>query len=188
MSDDPSINLATYQELAEKIHAIYGDETNYHPLRSNRMHLTLNPNLLSHEWRVRSSRAALWGRLRYFLSMMFKNLAGLYLFSRNLDTGAVKWSQYRDELVENSDFRKFDGVLRMVIDGSNEQAAQLEGYLESKFKRRELAYGMYKSREALVTCLVQSYSGAHMHFVDGSDGGYAMAAQGLKRQLTSLKV
>lgn len=187
MSDNPAINLATYQEVAEKIHAIYGDEANYHPIRANRMHLTLNPNLLSHEWRVRSNRENLWGRLRYLLSMLLQNLAGLYLFSRNLDTKEVKWSQYRDELVENTDFRKFDGVLRMVIDGSDAQAADLENYLKSKLKRRELVYGMHKSREALVTCLVQSYSGSHMHFVDGSDGGYAMAAKGLKLQLKSLK-
>jgi hypothetical protein len=46
---------------------------------------------------------------------------------------------------------------------------------------------MYKSRAALVTCLVQSYNGNHMHFVDGSDGGYALAARGLKEQLKSLR-
>jgi len=30
---------------------------------------------------------------------------------------------------------------------------------------------------------VKSYKGNHIHFVDGSDGGYAMAAKGLKKQL-----
>lgn len=46
---------------------------------------------------------------------------------------------------------------------------------------------MHKSREALVTCIVRSFTGNHMHFVDGSDGGYALAARGLKAQLNSLK-
>jgi Protein of unknown function (DUF3095) len=34
-----------------------------------------------------------------------------------------------------------------------------------------------------MTCIVQSYNGNHLHFVDGSDGGYALAAHQLKQQL-----
>ena len=45
---------------------------------------------------------------------------------------------------------------------------------------------MHKSREALVTCIVFSYNGSHVHFVDGSDGGYAMAARDLKARRKSL--
>jgi hypothetical protein len=39
-----------------------------------------------------------------------------------------------------------------------------------------------------LTCIVFSYNGNHVHFVDGSDGGYAMAARGLKAQLKSLSL
>ncbi len=34
-----------------------------------------------------------------------------------------------------------------------------------------------------LTCLVADYNGAHLHFLDGSDGGYAMAAVQMKEQL-----
>jgi hypothetical protein len=98
----------------------------------------------------------------------------------------VRWSRYISDLVENSDFRKFDGVLRMVMDGSEAQYLELEAYLESQYRQRLLVYGMHKSSEALLTCIVFSYNGNHMHFVDGSDGGYALAARGLKQQLKSL--
>jgi hypothetical protein len=40
--------------------------------------------------------------------------------------------------------------------------------------------------QALLTCIVFSYNGNHVHFVDGSDGGYALAARSLKAQLKSL--
>ena len=179
-SNDPG---ATYQEVAERINAIYGDVADYHPLRPSRMRLALTPKALSHEWRVRSGKSGFLGRVGYFIRMLAMNLAGIYLFSRNQDTRTTPWSHYRAALVENTDFRKFDGMLRMVIDGSDAQASQLEAYLESRYRAGRLAYGMYKSSEALVTCLVQSYAGSHLHFVDGSDGGYAMAALGLKRQL-----
>ena len=56
-------------------------------------------------------------------------------------------------------------------------------YLESEFRAGKLVYGIHKSREALVTCILHSHGGDHMHFVDGSDGGYALAAKEMKRRL-----
>jgi hypothetical protein len=187
VSPDPAVNLATYQAVTDQIQAIYGDVADYHPLRPERMHLTLNPKLLGHEWRVRSSQQGFWARLRYLAHMVFQNLAGKVLFARNLDTEAVQWSHYRDELVENSDFRKFDGMLRMVMDGSEAQYGQLRHYLQQQLEAGRLVFGMHRSREALVTCIVQSYNGNHIHFVDGGDGGYALAARELKQQIKSLK-
>ena len=186
-SSNPKVNFATYQRVLEKIQSIYGDVEQYHPLRVNRMQLTFNPRLLSHEWRVRSSHLSAWQRIQYFAKMLFMNAAGRIIFAKNIDTEAVKWTNYRNDLVENSDFRKFDGMLRMVMDGKNTQAAALETYLESEHQQGQLVYGMHKSREALMTCIVQSYNGNHLHFVDGSDGGYALAARELKQRFFEAK-
>ena len=187
VSEDAEANMASYRKLSDKIAQIYGDISSYHPLRAERMSLSFNPRQLSHEWRVRSSRLDLWGRIRYFARMILLNLAGAWLFARKKDTKAVRWSHYIDDMVENTDFRKFDGMLRMVIDGSDAQYEQLREYLERQYRERRLVYGMHRSREALLTCIVFSYNGNHVHFVDGSDGGYAIAALGLKAQLKSLR-
>jgi hypothetical protein len=186
VSDDPDANLATYRALSDRIAKIYGDIASYHPLRAEHMRLSFSPSELGHEWRVRSSRLTLPERLGYFARMVLLNLAGVYLFARKMDTSTVRWSRYIEDMVDNSDFRKFDGVLRMVIDGSETQYEDLRGYLEAQHREGRLVYGMHKSSEALVTCIVFSYNGKHVHFVDGSDGGYAMAARGLKEQLKKL--
>jgi hypothetical protein len=186
VSPDAEGNLATYQRVLEKIHEIYGEVAQYHPLRADRMRLTFDPRLLGHEWRVRSAHFNWMRRTGYFMRMLLQNLAGVILFSRNMDTESVRWSRYRDELVENSDFRKFDGMLRMVMDGSDAQADQLQAHLETEYRARRLVYGMHKSREALLTCIVQSYNGDHLHFIDGSDGGYALAARQLKARLAAV--
>ena len=187
ISQDASENLATYHDVFDQIQAIYGDVASYHPLQADKMQLAFNPKLLSHEWRVRTAGLAVMKRLGYFAKMLLQNFAGLYLFSRKLDTEAVKWSEYRDDMVANSDFRKFDGMLRTVMDGSEAQFERLQSYLEAQFRKGALVYGTHKSREALVTCIVQSYNGNHLHFVDGSDGGYALAARQLKQQLKQIK-
>ncbi|HEY7987534.1 MAG TPA: DUF3095 domain-containing protein [Methylophilaceae bacterium] len=187
VSRDAAENLATYHQVLGQIQTIYGDVSSYHPLQADKMQLAFDPSLLSHEWRVRTLGLAAAKRIGYFFKMLLTNAAGRYLFSRNLDTKAVKWSGYRQELVENSDFRKFDGMLRMVMDGSEEQSTRLQAYLEQQYRKNALVYGMHKSREALVTCIVQSYNGNHLHFVDGSDGGYALAARELKQRLKQLR-
>jgi hypothetical protein len=187
VSGDPDVNLVSYRKLSDKIAQIYGDISSYHPLRAERMRLSFNPRQLGHEWRVRSSRLSPWGRVKYFARIVLLNLAGAYLFAFKVDTKTVRWSRYIDELVENSDFRKFDGMLRMVMDGSEAQYRDLQNYLQAQHREGRLVYGMHKSSEALLTCIVFSYNGNHVHFVDGSDGGYALAARGLKAQLKSLR-
>lgn len=46
-------------------------------------------------------------------------------------------SKYTQELIENSDFRKFDDFLRMVLDCTPELSAEIEDYLK---KRRPMAW------------------------------------------------
>jgi hypothetical protein len=186
VSGDADADLAIYRKVSDKIAQIYGDIASCHPLRAAQMRLSFDPRQLGHEWRVRTSRLGPWGRVKYFARMLLLNLAGAYLFARKIDTKAVRWSHYIDELVENTDFRKFDGTLRMLLDGSEAQYRDLYDYLEGQRRDGRLVYGMHKSSEALLTCIVFSYNGNHVHFVDGSDGGYAMAALGLKAQLKLL--
>lgn len=180
---DAQANLATFGEVLRQIELIYGDVAQYHPLRVDRMRLALQPWTLSQEWRVRTQGLPLPKRLGYLARLVWLNLAGRLLFALDRDTESVRWSRYRDDLVHNSDFRKFDGMLRMVIDGSDAQAAQLERWLEQQFQAGRLAYGIHKSGQALLTCIVHSYNGEHQHFVDGSEGGYALAARQLKQKL-----
>jgi hypothetical protein len=45
---------------------------------------------------------------------------------------------------------------------------------------------LHISTEALVTCLIFEREGGHLHFIDGANGGYALAANKLKLRLTAL--
>ncbi len=176
-------NLAVYQAVLEKIRTLFGHLDACHPLRPNRLHLSFSPRKLAGEWRVRSQHLGFWGRLRYALKLLIQNLVGSLLFAGRIDTATVRWSRYRDDLVDNSDFRKFDGALRMVLDAHGEQSQALIDWLAQRHQAGELVYGSHTSQAALITCLVESHADQHIHFVDGSDGGYAMAARQLKQQL-----
>lgn len=89
---------------------------------------------------------------------------------------------YVQELSANTDFQKFDDMIRMVRDCSREQKESVLKYLEEQRRAGRLYYGAHFSNEALMTCLVFQLDN-HIHFVDGGGGGYALAAKQLKAQI-----
>ena len=86
----------------------------------------------------------------------------------------------------HSDYRKFDDLLRMVIDCSLEELASIRGYLEEEFKKGEVFFGLHETDASLMTCFVDGLGqGQHIHFIDAENGGYTAAAVQLKSQMNS---
>jgi len=116
-----------------------------------------------------------------------KSLIGRTLIGFGAQAGGFDGSSYPAELIQNTDFRKFDEALRMVLDVSGEQLGVIREELESERARGEIAYGIHTAPSALITCFVKAYAGDHVHFVDGANGGYTLAARELKKQLAEAK-
>lgn len=88
--------------------------------------------------------------------------------------------QYIRDIGNNSDFRKFDDGLKMTIDTDAAHRRRIEGKLIAARKSGIAFYGLHRQSSALVTCFVPAPSMRnHIHFIDGADGGYAVAASHL---------
>lgn len=99
----------------------------------------------------------------------------------DITAGGYRGRRYRDELRDNTDYRRFDDTLRILIDCDKSQADAIEALLESHAQQGILRYGVHRSGSALMTCLVFNLDkGEHIHFVDGSDGGFTAAAKNMK--------
>jgi len=85
------------------------------------------------------------------------------------------------EVAANSDFRKYDDVLRLTMDCTPAQIDTVEAILIAARARGEINFGLHRQSHALMTCLVPSgRPEAHLHFLDGMGGGYAKAAEMLE--------
>lgn len=142
------------------------------------------PSGLRMEARATENGRGYW---RHYLGLVLQTLVQAWCERFDKKAGPYDAPAYREELRANTDFRKFDGMLRTVLDVTREQAAAIEAYLQAEYDKQRLIYGVHITDSALMTCLVFSLDqGEHVHFIDGANGGFAMAAVGFKQRVRSL--
>ncbi|MFT7058504.1 MAG: hypothetical protein ACJASV_001005 [Pseudorhodobacter sp.] len=155
--------------------------SNYAPAHDVTLKFRFPPVGLSLEIAAGAHRST---RLRRTLWAYFTALMQYFCERFDITIGDYKGARYRDELKTNTDYRKYDGSLRMVLDVSAEQATRIEAFLEQEYRLGRLIYGTWRADHALMTCLLFNLAESqHVHFIDGANGGYAMAAKELKRRM-----
>jgi hypothetical protein len=90
---------------------------------------------------------------------------------------------YLNQLVELSDTLVIDGRISTVISGTQLQREQLQKALDMLEQDGLIRYGMHVSKESVMSCYVRRMDHGHIHFVDGSEGGYTRAAGMLKNKI-----
>ncbi|MCA6605604.1 MAG: DUF3095 domain-containing protein [Pseudanabaena sp. M090S1SP1A06QC] len=174
-----------YREVINQIDRIYGKDTECHPVVTRNLQLAFRCKNLLSETRVFTASQSWLQKKLYLLKLRMINLLGLFLMTFDIKIGNFNWGNYKQIVSEATDFKKFDDVLRMVISGRAKQRQKLTDYLEKKFQEGHLVYGFHVSDRALMTCLVFERNGRQVHFVDGADGGYALAAKQMKELMKS---
>ena len=178
---DDSVEL--YNTVLTKMREffVFGDKTN--PVAAESLKMTLSPDLLAGETKFRTAGRSWFMRIAYQLKVQLRILLGKYFMKYNKKTSETDWSRYKPDMVANNDHRKFDDMLRLVISSRQDQIDSFTSFLEGLYQDSKLAYGIHKSDGALITCMVFAWHRQHLHFVDGSKGGYIMASKDLKARM-----
>ena len=174
----------TLQDILTEIKKIYPDaDTGGSPFPQDRYRLTWNFAKLWGEVKIRFHAQSVFKRLSEWLHFSVYNVFGQRLVRDQVVTETQDWGKYVRELMANTDTKKFDDSLKMILSGPESSERDLRRVLEKLRLEKKIFYGVFVCGSAQMTCLVFSRHGDHIHFVDGSDGGYAMAAAELKAQI-----
>ncbi len=170
-----------YQKILQEIHPIF-DSREFSPVHRSGLHLESLWTNIKRELTLRRG-LSFWHKIKF---VILPNFTVRTMAMIPFGPGAKKLSHYLDEKIRTSDYKKMDDALKMVLDCSVKQADDLTTVLKRHHDAGEIYFGIHRSDSALMTCIVESMNaGDHIHFIDGSDGGYAMAAKQLKKQLVA---
>ena len=134
------------------------------------------------EFEARAQRGGSLFRRR--LGVLVHTLFAYTLMRFGIKLGGFVPRVYVQQVVENSDFRKYDDGLRMVLDCTSELERTLSSRLATAASSGIARYGLHRQDAAMMTCFTPSVMRSdHVHFIDGARGGYASAATALKATL-----
>ena len=130
------------------------------------------------DYEIRAERGS-W--LMNRVNVIGRTLIAYVLMRYGISAGGFVPKVYVQQLVENSDFRKYDDGLRMILDCTPDLEKALEQRLVAAASAGTIRYGLHRQDAAMMTCFTPSaLRRDHVHFIDGARGGYASAATALK--------
>lgn len=183
----PEPAAGVYGDFLEILRTVLEDRILAHaPARDDTMRFRWPPRGLALEARTRALKG---GRLlRHWLHAAMTAGVQKWTHWRGSEIGGYHGVRYLEELKAQTDFRKYDGCLRTVLDCSPAQTEAIRDWLERAYRSGRLVYGLHTDTTALMTCLVFSLEDSeHVHFIDAAGGGFARAATGFKARLAEIR-
>ncbi|SES28317.1 DUF3095 domain-containing protein [Pedobacter rhizosphaerae] len=173
VAQDGTKQAEAFSQVIKQIDRIYGSVEKRQPISIPKLIFKTSFNNLGREMRHRI------GEIKFF--ELFKtwliNLYGWVYFRTE------RGKNYLKQLVEMSDTLVIDGRINTVISGTTKQRLNLQKVLNQLEEQGIILYGLFVSRESIMSCYVRDLSDDHIHFVDGGEGGYTQAAGILKAKL-----
>lgn len=155
------------------IDEIYGNAEKRQPISVPKLKLKSTFDRLGREMKVKLGKVKVMELLKEWVVMLY----GYIYFNTK------EGKHYLNRLVEMSDTLVLDGKINTVISGTSTQRKKLQEVLTELENEGELYFGFHVSRESVMSCYVRDLEDGHIHFVDGSEGGYTKAAGFIKKKL-----
>lgn len=165
-----------FKKVIECIDEIYGEPKERNPISISKLKLKTTLARIGLEMKVRLGGFRPW----YLLKNWIKTLLGTFYFK------TTEGKKYLVSLVAMSDTLVIDGKINTVITGNSTQREKLVLALNKLENEGEILYGLFVSRESVMSCYVRNMNDKHIHFIDGAEGGYTKAATVLKQKIAGI--
>ncbi|MBK8298893.1 MAG: DUF3095 domain-containing protein [Chitinophagaceae bacterium] len=162
-----------FKKVIDHIDKIYGNHQKRQPITVSKLKLKGTLKKIGREMQVRMGSY----KPMYLLRTWFTTLLGSLYFRTK------PGKRYLAQLVDMSDTLVIDGKINTVISGTQLQRKELDAALNELERDGYINYGLHVSKESVMSCYVRGMDEHHIHFIDGSDGGYTQAASVLKKKI-----
>ncbi len=171
------------------IEGVFREQESVHPLSVEKMRPGGKTSNYAMAAKLNAGRR--FHRIRYVINRIVERVAitATRFFTRAdipLKVGLYQMNRIREQSREASDYRKFDGSFKMIFSTTDEELDALENLLSRLTEEGKIFYGLHRTYAAHMTCLAHLPSGDDVHFVDATEGGYAVAARRMKEQIREL--
>lgn len=165
--------IISFKQVIDHLDEVYGAHDHRTPISVPMLKLKATLEKIRFEMSVRFQRF----RPGFLFFQWIKMMLGYFYFRTR------KGKAYLHELVDMSDTLVIDGKINTVISGTAAQRQRLQHSLDELESTGLIRYGIYVSKESVMSCYVRSLNRDHIHFIDGAEGGYTRAAGMLKQKL-----
>ena len=172
VSRDAANQSGVFKKVIDSMDAIYGTAQIRTPISVEKLKLKSTLAKIGLEVRARMGRF----NIINWLNTWVRTTAGYFYFKTK------KGKLYLHNLVSMSDTLVIDGRINTVISGTAEQREMLVNELNKLEADGEILYGIYVSKESVMSCYVRNLNDKHVHFIDGAEGGYTQAAGMIKKK------
>lgn len=175
---DEDRQASIFKAVLDQIEQVYGSQQIRQPISTRQLRLQATIKRIQTEMKVKLGSF----QFAYLIENWLKTLYGKLFFKIDRSGKA-----YLDNLVKLSDTLVMDGRINTVISGNSEQRNLLIQELEKIEQQGDILFGIHASEESVMSCYVRDRKDQHIHFIDGSGGGYTQAANMLKKKIRALK-
>jgi hypothetical protein len=177
--DDEKTQAEVYGDIMKKIDLIFGDLDIRNPISA--IKLKLNTSIE----KIRKEMYAKIGKHQntYLISNWLITKIGNFYF-KFFKSGKL----YKQRVSQLSDTIMLDGFLNTVISGTDEQINKLKAVLNDLESQEKIIYGIHITHASIMSCYIEDREEKHVHFVDGTEGGYTSAAIMFKDKLKKLQL
>lgn len=165
---------AIYSKIVTEIELIFGNLNTRQPITSPKLKLDTAIAKIKKEMYARIGKYN-W---LYLIKNWFITILGSYYFEY-LKTG----KEYLYKVSQLTNTLMIDGNINTVIAGNDSQIKQLQAFLDKLETKKKIVYGIHITHASVMSCYVEDRIENHIHFVDGTEGGYTAAASSLKSKM-----
>lgn len=175
--EDEKKQAEIYGTIMNEINYVFGDLDNRNPITTLKLKLNTTLEKIRKEMYVKVGK----NQSKYLINNWLITVFGKYYF-KFFKAGKL----YIYRVSQLSDTIMLDGSINTVISGNEKQIKRLQIFLDDLESKKKIIYGLHTTHASIMSCYIEDREEKHIHFVDGTEGGYTSAAIMFKNKVNQL--